>query len=100
MRIPQPHIGLRTLKTAAAVILSIIIVDYYGATSSKVILAMLGAMAAVQPTFTESLESCLTQIVGVLLGALAGLLLLALRQCIAALPKGQCTSLSTMPKLR
>ena len=76
MRIPRPHIGLRTLKTAAAVILSIIIVDYYGATTSKVILAMLGAMAAVQPTFTESLESCLTQIVGVLFGALVSIVLL------------------------
>ena len=78
MKILRPRIGLRTLKTAAAVILSIVIVDYYGATTSKVILAMLGAMAAVQPTFTESLESCLTQIVGVLFGALAGIVLLAL----------------------
>ncbi|MBQ3504405.1 MAG: hypothetical protein IJA75_06855 [Oscillospiraceae bacterium] len=78
MRIPRPSIGLRTIKTAAAVIVSILIVDAYGTTTSKVILAMLGAMAAVQPTFTESLESCLTQIVGVLFGALAGILLLAL----------------------
>ena len=72
-------IGLRTIKTAAAVILSMIVVDAYGATTSKLIFAMLGAMAAVQPTFKESLESCLTQIVGVLLGALAGVVLLALK---------------------
>lgn len=72
------HIGLRTIKTAAAAILAMIIVDAYGATTSKLVFAMLGAMAAVQPTFTESLTSCLTQIVGVLLGALAGLVLLAL----------------------
>lgn len=78
MKPHRPRIGLRTLKTAAAVIVSIVIVDSYGATTSKVILAMLGAMAAVQPTFTESLESCLTQIVGVLFGALAGIILLAL----------------------
>jgi len=76
MRIPRPRIGLRTLKTAVAVILSIIIVDSYGATTSKIILAMLGAMAAVQPTFTESMESCLTQIVGVLFGALVSIVLL------------------------
>ena len=38
---------------------------------------MLGAMAAVQPTFKESLESCLAQILGVVFGALAGVLLLA-----------------------
>jgi uncharacterized membrane protein YgaE (UPF0421/DUF939 family) len=40
---------------------------------------MLGAMAAVQPSFKASVESCLTQIVGVLFGALVGVLLLALR---------------------
>ncbi len=71
-------IGLRTLKTVAAVVISMIIVDAYGATTSKLIFAMLGAMAAVQPTFQQSLESCLTQIVGVLLGAAAGILLMAL----------------------
>jgi uncharacterized membrane protein YgaE (UPF0421/DUF939 family) len=36
-------------------------------------------MAAVQPTFIESLESCLAQIIGVIFGALAGLLLLAIK---------------------
>lgn len=72
------HIGLRTIKTAAAVIIAMLIVDAYGATPSKLIFAMLGAMAAVQPTFKESLESCLTQIVGVLFGALIGVLLLYL----------------------
>lgn len=72
------HIGLRTIKTAAAVIIAMIIVDFFGTTPSKLIFAMLGAMAAVQPTFQESVESCLTQIVGVLFGAMAGILLLAL----------------------
>lgn len=68
-------IGLRTAKTAVAVVLSMLVVDFFGTSSSKLIFAMLGALAAVQPTFTESLESCLTQIVGVFLGALAGGLL-------------------------
>lgn len=72
------HIGLRTLKTAVAVVLSMIIVDAYGATTSKLIFAMLGAMAAVQPTFKESLESCLTQIIGVFFGGAVGVALLAL----------------------
>ncbi len=72
------HIGLRTLKTAAAVILAMLVVEAYGATASKLIFAMLGAMAAVQTTFKASLESCLTQIVGVLFGALAGVVLMAL----------------------
>ncbi len=72
------HIGLRTIKTAAAVIISMVIVDLFGTTPSKLIFAMLGAMAAVQPTFQESVESCLTQIIGVLFGALAGIALMAL----------------------
>lgn len=72
------HIGLRTLKTAVAVIISMLLVDIYGTTTSKLIFAMLGAMAAVQPTFKESWESCLTQIVGVLFGAVLGVLLLYL----------------------
>lgn len=72
------HIGLRTLKTAVAVIISMLLVDIYGTTTSKLIFAMLGAMATVQPTFKESWESCLTQIVGVLFGAVLGVLLLYL----------------------
>lgn len=77
-KLPMVHIGLRTLKTALAVIIAMFIVDSYGATTSKLIFAMLGAMAAVQPSFRESVESCLTQIVGVLFGAVMGLALLAL----------------------
>lgn len=72
------HIGLRTIKTTLAVIISMILVDAYGTTDSKLFFAVLGAMAAVQPTFKESLESCITQIGGVLFGATAGVLLLAL----------------------
>ena len=69
------RIGLRTVKTTAAVIISMMLVDRLGASDSRLIFAMLGAMAAVQPTFKESVASCLTQIVGVLFGAAAGLLL-------------------------
>lgn len=77
-RIPKFRIGPRIIKTAVAVIISMLIVDTYGATTSRLIFAMLGAMAAVQPTFTESVESCLTQIVGVLFGALVGVVLMLL----------------------
>ena len=70
------RIGLRTLKTAAAVVLSMAIVNSYGATTSKLIFAMLGAMAAMEPTFKESLKSCLTQIVGLFFGALIAVLLI------------------------
>ena len=73
---PNFHIGLRTTKTAIAVILAMIIVEPLGVTSSRLIFAMLGAMNAVQPTFKESVSSCLTQIVGVIFGALTGIILL------------------------
>lgn len=80
MKLPHSpiHIGLRTIKTAVAIIISMILVDALGASSSKLIFGMLGAMAAVQPTFRASVESCLTQIIGVLFGALVGIALLAL----------------------
>jgi len=63
------------VKTTAAVIISMIIVTYWGTTDSKLIFAMLGAMAAVQPTFKASVESCVSQIVGVLFGAVMGVVL-------------------------
>lgn len=72
------HIGLRTVKTTAAIIISMALVHFYGTTDSKYIFAMLGAMAAMEHTFQESLEACLTQFVGVLFGAVAGLVLLML----------------------
>lgn len=72
------RIGLRTLKTAAAVILSMMLVTSYGATTSRLIFSMLGAMAAMEHSLKESFESCLTQIIGMFLGALAGIMLLAL----------------------
>lgn len=71
-------IGLRTVKTAVAVIVAIVVVELLGTTDSKLIFAMLGAMAAVQPTFKESLEAFLSQIIGVIFGAIAGIALLAL----------------------
>lgn len=72
------RIGLRTIKTAVAVMISMVIVNFYGATTSKLVFALLGAMDAVQPTFKASVRACLTQIVGVLFGALMGMALLML----------------------
>lgn len=72
------RIGLRTIKTTAAVIISILVVNQFGTSDSRLIFAMLGAMAVVQPSFKESLESCLTQIVGTAVGALFGRMLLSM----------------------
>lgn len=85
-KLARIHIGLRTAKTTAAIILSMALVHFYGTTDSKYIFAMLGAMAAMEHTFQESLEACLTQFVGVLLGAITSVLLLmipihAMLQC-------------------
>ena len=74
----QIRIGPRTIKTAAAVILALILVHFHGTTASRMTFAMLGAMAAVEPTFTDSVKSCLAQIVGVIFGTLVGLVLLAI----------------------
>lgn len=76
--LPKIHIGLRTIKTTAAIVIAMVIVDYFGASASKLIFAMLGAMAAVQPTFKDSLDSCYAQIIGVLFGAVASIVLLML----------------------
>lgn len=70
------HIGLRTLKTALAIVVATAIVDYYGASTSKVIFALIGAVSAMEVTFKASLKACLSQIVGVLFGAAFGLAML------------------------
>lgn len=72
------RIGPRTLKTALAVILSIVMVSFYGSSTSNLIFATIGALSAMGATFKESLESCFSQIAGVLFGVLAGVLLLSL----------------------
>ena len=68
-------LGLRTVKTAVAVVISLALAELFGRSDGKLIFAVLGVMAAVQPTFKESWESCLTQVLSVILGAITGLLL-------------------------
>ncbi len=71
---PKPiRIGLRTIKTAVAVMVSMMVVTLYGSTTSRLIFALLGAMDGVQPSVKDSLRAAKTQIVGVLCGALLGL---------------------------
>lgn len=77
-KLSRVRIGLRTAKTTVAIVLSMMLVHFYGTTDSKYIFAMLGAMGAMEHTFQESLEACLTQVVGVLFGAVTSLLLLLL----------------------
>ena len=66
------HIGRRTLKSAIAVILALVVVSMFGTTSasSRMVFAMLGAMAAMENTFKQSLEACMAQFIGMILGAI------------------------------
>lgn len=72
------HIGRRTFKTGLAVLVSLIVVSFYGTTTSKMIFAMMGAMSAMEVTFQKSLESCFTQFVGVFFGVIVGVFLRSL----------------------
>lgn len=69
------HIGRRTIKTVAAVVIAMFAAQYFGTTSSRLIFAMMGAMEAVRPTFKESVEAALSQFTGIIVGALAAVLL-------------------------
>lgn len=69
------HIGRRTIKTVAAVVIAMLAAEYFGTTSSRLIFAMMGAMEAVRPTFKESMEAVLSQFIGIVVGALAAVLL-------------------------
>ena len=70
------HIGMRTIKTVAAVIIAMIVVQTRISPSSHLSLAMLGAVTAVQPSFKESVDACWSQILGTLMGGIVGNLLL------------------------
>ena len=72
------HIGMRIAKTVVVAVIAMLIADICGATESKLIFAMLGAMDAVQPTRRQTVRACRTQIVGIAFGATVGILLLYL----------------------
>ncbi len=78
MKFPKLHIGWRTVKTSLAVIASMFLIEILGTTDSRIIFAMLGAMDAVQPTFKESVEAILSQVIGMVFGTLCSVLLCAL----------------------
>lgn len=64
--------GLRTLKTAIAVTLAVLITGCFSSIST--FYAALGAMAAMDRTLSDSLKNCVTQLVGVLCGGIIGYL--------------------------
>ena len=72
-------VGLRTIKTAVAVILALLVVQPYGASTAKVVFATIGAMSAVGPTFKASVVACLTQICSVSVGAVMSIIMMELK---------------------
>ena len=70
------RIGMRTIKTVVAVIIAMLLVETNISSYSHLSLAMLGAVAAVQPSFKESLDSSRAQIIGTITGGIVGSLLL------------------------
>ena len=70
------RIGMRTIKTLIAVIIAMIVSQSRISPYSHLSLAMLGAVAAVQPSFKESIDSSRAQIVGTVTGGIVGSLLL------------------------
>ena len=72
------HIGMRTIKTVVSVVIAMLIVDSGISPYSNLSVAMLGAIAAVQPSFRESVYTGMSQIVGSAVGLTVGILLLQL----------------------
>ena len=70
------HIGMRTIKTVVSVIIAMWLVQGGLSPHSHLTLAMLGAVAAVQPSFKDSLSSCAAQFIGTITGGIVGNLLL------------------------
>lgn len=73
-RIP---LGWRTLKTAAAVAISIFIIEQYAPSTDGLLFAVMGAFSAMEPTIKAALRSCVTQIAGVVVGVILALLMRA-----------------------
>ena len=70
------RIGMRTIKTVVAVIIAMILSQSRISPYSHLSLAMLGAVAAVQPSFKESIDSSWAQIMGTVTGGIVGSILL------------------------
>lgn len=62
-----PHVGLRTVKTAAAVAAALLFADLRGSPAS--IFAAIGAIVAMNRTLGDAVQSCLTQLAGIFFGA-------------------------------
>ena len=68
-------IGMRTVKTAIAVSLSLVVIEHLGTSSAKIIFAVIGAIAAMDNTLKASLRNCAAQIGGVIIGMILAIIM-------------------------
>lgn len=68
----QLHLGLRTVKTALAVTLSVLLIRCFATEPLSVFYAAFGALIALETTFSKSLMQGLTQLIGVVCGTVIG----------------------------
>ena len=68
-------VGLRTLKTAVAVSVSLVLVEQYGTSIDGLIFAVMGAFSAMEPTINSALRSCGAQFSGVSIGVILAILI-------------------------
>ncbi len=68
-------VGLRTLKTAVAVSAAILLVEQYGTSMDELLFGVMGAFAAMEPTFKAAVRGCIAQFSGVIVGVLLSLIM-------------------------
>ena len=70
------HVGLRTIKTALAVMLALALAQARGSTLP--IFSAIGAIVAMSRTLGDALTACLTQLAGIVCGCAIGVLFVLL----------------------
>ena len=71
-------VGLRTLKTAVAVSAAILLVEQYGTSMDELLFGVMGAFAAMEPTFKAAVRGCIAQFSGVIVGVFLSLIMRAM----------------------
>lgn len=68
-------VGMRTVKTAIAVTVSLLVIEHLGTSSAKIIFAVIGAIAAMDNSLKASLRNCAAQIGGVIIGMVLSIIM-------------------------
>lgn len=76
--VPKPHIGMRIVKTGLSMFVILIIYEMIGRQRSWAILAMLGALMAMEDTMEHSLKTGIARLLGTAVGGIIGLCFFAL----------------------